>query len=41
MTSWGHDSAVVPTSNALLSANEALTHAPVLIQVLKLMIRII
>ncbi|XP_062506716.1 protein FAM91A1-like isoform X2 [Corticium candelabrum] len=32
MTSWGHDSAVVPTSNALLSANEALTHAPVLIQ---------
>jgi hypothetical protein len=32
MTSWGHDSAVVPTSNALLSVNEALTHAPVLIQ---------
>lgn len=33
LTSWGHDTAVVNTSNVLLTLNEALTHSAVLIQV--------
>ena len=33
LTSWGHDTAVVSTSNLLLTVNEALTHSAVLVQV--------
>ncbi|XP_019851083.1 PREDICTED: protein FAM91A1-like [Amphimedon queenslandica] len=33
LTSWGHDNAVVNTSNVLLTINEALTHSPILLQV--------
>ena len=33
ITTWGHDPAVVPTSNVLISLNDALSHSPVLVQV--------
>ena len=33
LTSWGHDTAVVSTSNLLITVNEALTHSAVLVQV--------
>eukprot|EP00794_Sanderia_malayensis_P004770 gene4770-5397_t len=32
ITTWGHDPAVVPTSNVLMSLNDALSHSPVLVQ---------
>eukprot|EP00111_Clytia_hemisphaerica_P023891 TCONS_00070365-protein len=32
ITTWGHDPAVVATSNVLFSLNDALTHSPVLVQ---------
>jgi hypothetical protein len=32
LTSWGHDTAIISTSNVLMSLNEALTHSPILIQ---------
>ena len=33
ITSWGHDPGVLPTSNALFTVNDALTHSAVLLQV--------
>ena len=33
ITSWGHDPGLLPTSNALFTVNDALTHSPVLLQV--------
>ena len=33
MTSWGHDSTEVATSNVLIALNDALTHSAVLLQV--------
>ena len=33
LTSWGHDHAIINSSNILLSLNEALTHSAVLLQV--------
>jgi len=32
ITTWGHDPAVVSTSNVLISLNDALSHSPVLVQ---------
>ncbi|XP_057314179.1 protein FAM91A1-like isoform X2 [Hydractinia symbiolongicarpus] len=32
ITTWGHDPAIVPSSNVLFALNEALTHSPVLVQ---------
>lgn len=32
ITSWGHDPGVLPTSNALFTVNDALTHSAVLLQ---------
>ena len=33
VTTWGHDPGVIPTSNILLTLNDALSHSAVLIQV--------
>ena len=33
VTTWGHDPAVILTSNILLTLNDALSHSAVLIQV--------
>lgn len=32
ITTWGHESTIVNTSNVLMALNEALTHSPVLLQ---------
>ncbi len=33
VTTWGHDPGVIPTSNILLTLNDALSHSAVLVQV--------
>lgn len=33
VTSWGHDSSVIPGANALITLNDALTHSAVFVQV--------
>ena len=33
MTTWGHDPAVISSSNALLTINDALPHSSVFVQV--------
>ncbi len=35
VTTWGHDPGVIPTSNILLTLNDALSHSAVLVQVKK------